>query len=319
MRSIAAIGLVLSACATAPPYRTVVFEGTCDASGAVAIDSERFAVADDEDNVLRIYHADRGGPPLRTYDLTPSLGLADSVHVEADMEAATNIGDRAFWLTSHARTKGGEVAPNRLLFVATNIPNETRPLELRGKIHRTLLSELANDVHLARFELAKAGERPPQELGGLNIEGMTATPESEILIGFRNPIPEGRALIARVLNPVEIADGKEARVGEPVLLDLEGRGVRSLSWWRGDFLILAGSYAYERSTRLYRWDGITAKATEVPLDFADLNPEAFFTPEDREEAMILSDDGHREIDGVRCKALGDPKKKSFRGIWALKN
>ncbi|HWO13092.1 MAG TPA: hypothetical protein VNN80_26510, partial [Polyangiaceae bacterium] len=46
------------------PNSVVVFEGMCDASGAIAIDAKRFAIADDEENSIRIYDAERGGAPL---------------------------------------------------------------------------------------------------------------------------------------------------------------------------------------------------------------------------------------------------------------
>ncbi|MEO8183854.1 MAG: hypothetical protein ABI895_33945 [Deltaproteobacteria bacterium] len=41
----------------------VTFEGACDASGAVPIDERHFAVADDEDNVIRAGSIWRGSPP----------------------------------------------------------------------------------------------------------------------------------------------------------------------------------------------------------------------------------------------------------------
>lgn len=31
--------------------------------------------------------------------------------------------------------------------------------------------------------------------------------------------------------------------------------------------------------------------------------------------MVISDDGHVETDGTKCKHLTDPEQKSFRGIW----
>jgi hypothetical protein len=31
--------------------------------------------------------------------------------------------------------------------------------------------------------------------GGLNIEGLAATPDGQLLIGFRNPLSEGKALL----------------------------------------------------------------------------------------------------------------------------
>lgn len=55
----------------------VRFEGTCDASGAVPLSASSFAVADDEDNVLRVYDAERGGGPLYAGDISLGLGLED--------------------------------------------------------------------------------------------------------------------------------------------------------------------------------------------------------------------------------------------------
>src|SRR5688572_27491330 len=89
--------------------REVVFRGACDASGAVPLSDRRFVVADDEDNILRVYDADTGGAPLTQTDLSPALGLPlkGKKHPEApelDLEAATRIADRAYWLTSHGRS-----------------------------------------------------------------------------------------------------------------------------------------------------------------------------------------------------------------------
>src|SRR5687767_126916 len=92
---------------SAPPTE-VVFEGMCDASGAVALSAQRMIAADDEDNVLRVYDVDRGGAPLATADVSAALGLPlkgkkRPHHPEVDLEAATRLGDRAYWLTSHGR------------------------------------------------------------------------------------------------------------------------------------------------------------------------------------------------------------------------
>jgi hypothetical protein len=46
------------------------------------------------------------------------------------------------------------------------------------------------DEQLKDYELEKAEKLAPKEEGGLNIEGLTATPNGELLIGFRNPIPK---------------------------------------------------------------------------------------------------------------------------------
>src|SRR5688572_8564925 len=100
--------------------RWVSFEGACDASGAVPIDERHFAVADDEDNVLRVYDAVRGGKPVRKTNLSKQIALPKKG--EIDIEAATSLGGRAFWLSSHGRNASGEEDPNRSLVITTDLP-----------------------------------------------------------------------------------------------------------------------------------------------------------------------------------------------------
>src|SRR5688572_30301656 len=65
-----------------------VFTGMSDASAAAAIDAERFVVADDEDNILRVYSRD-GGHPLAQLDVSAFIGnMGKKKGKEADMEAA---------------------------------------------------------------------------------------------------------------------------------------------------------------------------------------------------------------------------------------
>lgn len=296
--------------------RIVTFEGTCDASGAVAIDARYFAVADDESNVLRVYDSEKGGPPIVKADMTPSLDLKKKKNPEADLEAATQLGKYALWISSHARNKKGKSQPDRLRFFATNMPTRDAQIRLEGEPYTALLEDMMREPQLAQFDLASAAERAPQEEGGLNIEGMTSTPDGGVLLGFRNPLPKGRALLVTLLNPLDPMHGKPARFGEPTLLELGGLGVRSLSWWRGRYLIAAGHYDHGGVSRLYAWKGDASPPERIatpPLD--DLNPEGFFTPEERDEIMLLSDDGSRELKGERCKDLEDERDMRFRGLW----
>jgi hypothetical protein len=303
---------------SAPHARVVVFEGTCDASGAVPLGRSRFIVGDDEDNVLRIYDGHRGGAPLAASDLSPGLGLpARRRPAETDIEAATASGSLAFWLTSHGTRKSGKRDESRLRFFATTMPEGDEPAALVGKVYVGLLADLVAAPQLAPFELARAAARPPQERGGLNIEGMTAAPDGRsIVIGFRSPVRGGKALVVPILNPHEVVREGRARFGEPSRLDLGGLGIRSMSWWRGRYLLVAGGVAGEARSRLFTWAG----GEDVPValdtvDFADLNPEAFVTPEDGDEILILSDDGEVLVDGTACKRLKDAARKRFRGFW----
>jgi hypothetical protein len=168
-----------------------------------------------------------------------------------------------------------------------------------------------------KSSLSGAAEKAPKDRGGLNIEGMTARPDGRsVIIGFRNPVPRGKALVLPLLNPLEMIEGRSARMGAPQLLDLEGRGIRSISSWRGRYLLIGGGIADETVSKLYTWDGKAERAkpvTSVALD--DFNPEGFASFEDRPQVRLLSDDGTRDVEGQPCKKLKDPARKRFRGRW----
>lgn len=293
----------------------VIFEGACDASGAVALDARHFAVADDEDNVIRVYDAFRGGQPVQRSNLSKQLALQRKG--ESDIEAATSAEGKAFWLSSHGRTKKGAVDPNRSLLITTDLPALGARLELSGNVYRQLLEDLLHTPELARYDLARAAELAPNEPGGLNLEGLTATPEGTLLLGFRSPVPGGKALIVPLLNPEEASLKGPLRFGAPLELELSGLGVRSLSYWRGQYLIAAGpSGDGGGPRRLYRWQGPgSVPQLVVEEQLADANPEAFFTAEDNDQILVLSDDGTRRIRGKACKKLGKKGPKSFRGLW----
>jgi hypothetical protein len=302
--------------------REVIFRGACDASGAVPLSEGRFVVADDEDNILRAYDADRGGEPLTRTDISAALQLPlkgkQQRAPELDLEAATRIGDTAYWLTSHGRNKKGKVKPERLHLFATTTLDAAGRIELVGAPYEDLVDDLIAAPQLARFGLAEAAARAPKDGGGLNLEGLTAAPDGTVLLAFRNPVPSGRALVVPLLNLPDLVDparGGPARFGAPILLDLGGRGVRSLSWWRGDYLLIAGHHASGGRSALYRWDG--RGPAHALLDLDGYNPEGFHTPEDRDQILVLSDDGERTIDGRACKKLKDPGRKQFRGVWLV--
>jgi Protein of unknown function (DUF3616) len=303
--------------ATPAAAKDVVFTGMCDASGAVTLTGGRFAVADDEDSILRVYDATRGGAPLVTADLSGDLHLPHKKKTpETDLEAATRIGDHAFWITSHGRNSKGKKQESRLRLFATTLPERGKTVHVAGQPYTRLLDDLLAAPALARFDLRAAETRPPKEPGGLNIEGMTARPDgTSVILGFRNPVPEGRAIFLPILNPREMIAGQRARLGDPALVDLGGLGVRSISFWRGNYLLVGGGIADERPSKLFRWDGRAARGQALDVDLSDFNPEAFASFEDRPQVLLLSDDGSRQVKGQRCKDLTAPAEKSFRGRW----
>jgi hypothetical protein len=294
----------------------------CDASAAVALGSTMFVVANDEDDVLRVYLRDQPGKPVHTFDLAPFLhpGLD---YPEADIEGAARIGDRIYWISSHATNKDGKPRPSRHRLFATEVKVAADRVTITpaGTPYKNLVKDLGETSGLKDFKLGEAAKIPPEEVGGLNIEGLAATPQGKLLIAFRNPIPDGKALLVPLENPQEVISGKAAKLGKPILLFLDGRGIRSIAYFDawGSYLIIAGPYGDNGDFKLYRWSGATSENPEPVqgLDFKDLRPEALTVyPGVKTKIQILSDDGAALVDGKDCKDKKvNPEKKSFRSVW----
>ncbi|MGJ7494072.1 DUF3616 domain-containing protein [Variovorax sp. RT4R15] len=292
----------------------VVYRGMCDASAAAALDADHFVVANDEDNTLRIY---RQGRPeaVSTLSLASYLGTADDE--ESDIEGAAVVGKRIYWVTSHARNRNGKLRPARHRFFATDIDTTTTPPSLRpvARPYTALQADLLASRGAQQFGLAASAQRAPEADGGFNLEGFAATPDGQLLIGFRSPLAGQDALVMPLQNPQDLLEGRPARWGEPITLALGGRGVRSIEATGSGYLLVAGPPADSGTFALYSWSG-RAQDAPVPLPniaLGSLRPEAMFAMPGTGGLQLLSDDGGLRTDGVECKQR-PPAERSFRSI-----
>ncbi len=301
------------------------YHGMCDASGAVAIDEERFVVANDEDNTLRVYHRDRPTEPLALCDISAHLEV-DPSEPESDIEGSCMLDGRVYWITSHGRNKKDKLRESRHRLFCTEIRGRGDQATVVGvgKVFGGLLAALIDDPRYAKYGLAAASELAPKKEGAFNIEGLAATPGGQLLVAFRNPQPKGKALLARIENPKEIVEsGAKAKLGDPIELDLSdgGRplGIRSIEFDAATkrYWIIGGEFGSGDRFKLFEWSSQTGgKAMAVKsVDFgaSEFNPEAILVyPGAKGRVQVLSDDGARKVDGVACKKLFDPKDQTFR-------
>jgi hypothetical protein len=281
--------------------------GLSDASAGIALDDLHFVVANDEHNRLVVYR--RGVPaPLREVDLGGFLGAKK----EADLEGAARIDRRIYWIASHARNAQGKRREDRQRFFATDIVTGAGlpTLAPAGIPYSRLLDDLTASPVLAGLKLGDAAAHAPETEGGFNIEGLAEGPNGSLLIGLRNPLRQGRALLIPLLNPAELVvpGGGPARFGEAIALDLQALGVRSLERLvDGSYLIAAGRPGDGGSFRLFHWQGTAGQAPRaLRLDLRDLRPEGLFLwPDGR--LTLLSDDGalhkHRPEAEQRFRAV----------------
>ncbi len=306
------------ALAQAPALPISTFTGLCDASAAVALDDDRFVVADDEHNVLQVFRQRAPGAPVASVDLAPLLERA--YPREIDIEAAARIGDRIYWIGSHGRSAKGARRDERRTLFATTIARDAAGewrFTRAGTPYHGLVDAMATAPALAAFALGAAARKAAEAPGGLDIEGLAATPDGALLIGFRNPLPQQRALVVPLVNPAAVLDGAAPAFGPPVLLDLGGLGIRSLDRdpGTGDYLVVAGPAGDGGPFRLYRWRGDASAPNPLAAGaFGDLNPEAlavFGAP--GFARWMVSDDGARRIRGNACKDLPAAERR-FRAV-----
>jgi hypothetical protein len=314
--------------------------GPCNASTAISVGPGLWVVGDDEAKaplILQLYRSGQEGPAVGQGEI-PARAIApvNDGHPELDLEASARIGPLVYWIGSHgaaeARGPGqgaiGEPRPNHRRLFATNLglragadgKGLSLTVEPVGRPYTTLIEDLAADPRYGRFDLEAAARRPAKAPGGLNIEGLAATPNGALLIGFRNPLPEKKALLAPLTNPNAMLAGEKARFGDPVLLDLGGLGIRSLEMVNGGLLIVAGPAEGRKGSAspsaLYRWSGqFESPAVRLrsfpPVGGRPFNPEALVI--DANSLVVLSDDG--KLEGLDAACGKRPKEsEGFREL-----
>src|SRR5262245_42530471 len=108
--------------ASAAPNLTRFLTGASDLSAAIPVDNDYMWVGNDEDQVLRLYNRNQSGLPVSTFAIDDAtLGLTEPGK-EVDIEAATRIGDRLYWMGSMSnRGDQNKDAPNRSRVFATDL------------------------------------------------------------------------------------------------------------------------------------------------------------------------------------------------------
>jgi hypothetical protein len=338
------------AASEAVPPGGVWLLGASDGSTAMPVDPAWMWVADDENEILRLYSRHASGLPVRSIDFTPFLELfdiEDGDPREVDIEASTRVGNRLFWIGSHSHANIGESRTNRSRLFVTDMTGDGPDSSLTyvGRYDHLKEDLVAWDHENAHgfgadyFGLldSVAEDVLPKEPdgSGWSIEGLAMMPGSAsgAYVAFRAPIvPAARrafALIVPVLNFTELAasDGspRSAVFGVPVELDLYGRGIRSLEGDDQGYLIIAGPAGpapttYPRDFRLFTWNGLPGdQPQERAADLTALNPEGIVQLPPHpwtasSQVQIVSDNGQWLFygDDTRAKSLPHPEWKKCR-------
>jgi hypothetical protein len=264
-----------------PSFRTL--PGVYEPSGIQQLPDGRFVVVeDDSTQPLSVITIGADGhvssAPLATDEAKRELSLFDQISLalgvpdkDAQQGAMAELGelgelddlegvavDRAgviYAITSHSRNKDGEVRAAREKLIRFRIDGE-RVVDagVATGVKRALTAAHPVLATAARILDVKAD-------GGLNIEGLTMSSDQRaLLLGFRGPLLNGRAIIACLHEPETLFEaGAEARIAASLIsLDLGGNGIRGMAYipLLNGYLVIAGPLARAQvQFELWFWSG----------------------------------------------------------------
>jgi Protein of unknown function (DUF3616) len=271
--------------ATTPTSRVML--GTSDASTAISTDDGYLMVADDEDDLIRLYDSTTSSRPVNQF-----LPYSGNHSGEIDFEAAARKGDKIYWLGSHSNKKDGSIESSRQAVFRTTVSGSGATAKLTAD--GSYLNNASHDglrIDMARWD-AENGDRlnltqatkkgSPTALGGFDIEAAEFSPDQKSLyLGMRSPVSPavvgGKAVIVPVTNIDAVIDGTDAHAAfaDPILLNLGGDSIRELRRNdRNEYLILsakAPDSSDAGTQHLWAWDGQADSqprmlTTQLPTD-----------------------------------------------------
>jgi hypothetical protein len=214
-------------------------------------------------------------------------------------------------ITSHSRDEEGERKKSRDKLVRFRIDSGhiTEPAVFRD------LGDALINAHPVLFNAARI--RDVKEKGGLNIEALEISPDKQdLLIGFRSPLLDNRAIIASIENLSGIFEKDESPRISNVLetLDLGGHGIRGMAHVPvlSGYVVISGPVATKKvQFQAWFWSGrhnAPARRIFVPglagFEHAEGISPAVINRQQR--IIIVSDDGSRKKKNFAHYLLLDP-------------
>lgn len=275
--------------------------GIYEPSAIQQLQDGRFLVVEDEKtHPLSLVTIRSDGTSASTPLVTQSESADYLLSKLDDLEGITadSVGF-IYAITSHSRNNEGEEKKSREKLIRFRIEGDraVAPVMVTG-LKAALIA--AHPV-LA----AAAGILDVKEEGGLNVEALEITPDRQrLLVGFRSPLLNQRALIAGIENPTELFEASAAPRVSPRLetLDLGGHGIRGMSYFPAlaGYLVVSGPVAKEQTQfQLWFWSGRpndSPRRVTVPglpgFEHAEGVCPAIIDRQQR--IVIVSDDGSRK-------------------------
>lgn len=264
------------------------FKNIYEASGVQSIADGRIIIIEDEKShaikhILALTSNDSFQEQVLQFD-----GQSSRVKIQlSDLEGITiDGGGNLFAITSFSRSKKGKHTKKRERFV-------------RFRIEGNLIADFKTVDTLGAFIRHKLN------VNEINIEAISFdAAHRKLLIGFREPIVNGKSLIVVLENPNEVFDLDEEPIfsDKIIQLDLSGGGIRALYFdekLNGYFIANEIKNAKGKfRSRFWFWDGALSNTPQkIKIsgwkNIKNIEGITSVNIDGKPQILIVSDDGHK--------------------------
>jgi hypothetical protein len=286
--------------------------GIYEPSAVQQLPDGRFIVVEDEKEHPFSLVSIAAGGAVASAPLEPGLlDFNDAFWELDDLEGVT--ADREGWIyaiTSHSRNDDGDEKKSREKLVRFRVEGDRvrDPSVVKGLKSALAAAHPALAAAAALLDV-KTG-------GGLNVEALEIAPDQQhLLIGFRSPLLNGRAIVARIDNHAAMFESGASPLIAPALetLDLGGHGIRALAHIPAldGYLLVSGPITREQAQfRLWFWRGhdTAPRPCVVPglAGFEHAEGICAAVVAGRQYVLVVSDDGNRKEGRCARFLLLDP-------------
>ncbi|HIO93681.1 MAG TPA: hypothetical protein EYG68_12715 [Leucothrix mucor] len=273
------------------------FNNIYEPSGVQQLADGRLVIIEDEsDRPFHILDIKENGRLSENKSLNMLLRIAFRKKLD-DLEAITMGPDGFLYATtSHKRNKKGERKSAREQLIRFKI-----------KGNRIIEAGRVTSLFAAIKNMGILGKVDKQGKGGiynLNIEALSFDKNNRLMLCLRNPQIEGKSIILLLENPMGIFINKEApKISQtPILLDLQGGGIRAMNYdakLQGYLLtneVYTSSRNNVRHSQISFWDGNpnhNPKAIQLPslINMNNIEGISPVTINGKPRILLISDNG----------------------------
>lgn len=242
-------------------YKQDEFYNIFEPSGATTMPDGKVLIVEDESSAhaLKLIELDEENNVLEAGDLYMPKKVKKIFKKEIeDLESITSDENTVFGMTSHSLSKSSKAKAEREKFIMfTYDDGAIENFYIYGDLKKDLYENF-RDIFTDSLFVAN----------NVDIEGLCFEKASEsLLIGFRSPVLNGKAMVIGIENPKEIfLNNEKPRFSKPIMLDLKGLGIRDFTYdvkKEGYWIIAGGSSERDANFELWFWDKKNSKLSVV--------------------------------------------------------